>query len=159
MTNERRNVRFWAERVGLGLATVCMVGVLSSCFSTQSMSDADARTMGMQLETKIWQQMKNQQLSDLKSEMSPAFQSVHWFGSKDRDAELELIKALKLGNYELSDWGITHTPDTLIVTYKVAVKETIEGKQGATQPAARMSTWQKINGQWMWTTHANLNAF
>jgi hypothetical protein len=123
------------------------------------MSSADAKTMGIQLETKVWQQMKDQQLSELKSEMSPAFQSVHWFGSKSRDGELALIKGLKLGNYELSDFVVTTTADTLIVTYKVAVREMIEGKQGATQPAARMSTWQKMNGQWMWTTHANLNAF
>ena len=71
-------------------------------------------------------------------------------------AEIELIKDLYLGTYEISDLKVTENGDNLHLTYLISVKKKIEDKQLSSKPAPRISVWQKNNGKWQWIAHANL---
>lgn len=105
----------------------------------------------------IWQKIGDVDIAGLDNMMADSFQSVHEDGSRDKEAELELIKALKPGGFKLSDMRITEAgADVLIVTYKCAVVEHLNGKETSGEPAARMSIFQNVEGDWKWVAHANL---
>lgn len=113
-------------------------------------------SLGEKLETGMWEDMKHQNFKAVESRIADKFQSIHTFGALTRADEIELIKTLYLGTYEISDLKVTENGDTLVVTYLISVKEKIDDKQLSAKPAPRLSVWQKINGQWQWIAHANL---
>ncbi|MFI0434886.1 MAG: nuclear transport factor 2 family protein [Parachlamydiaceae bacterium] len=129
-----------------------LIGTL--IFST-TLLQADA-SLGEQLETQMWEDMKHQNFTAVEANIAKNFQSVHTFGALTREAEISLIKNLYLGSYEISDFQVTENGDTLVVTYTVSVTEKIENQVLSAKPAPRMSVWQKINGHWKWIAHANL---
>ena len=117
-----------------------------------------AGSSGEKLVRDLWATMKAQNWAELEKIMSPAFQSVHSDGARDRAGELKLIRGLKLGDYTLSDFRTTRQGPVLVVTYKVAVSETIDGKRLKHQPAPRMTIFIKTKQGWQWLAHANLRA-
>ena len=92
----------------------------------------------------------------IEKTISKGFQSVHQYGSSNREQEIELIKGLKLGEYTLTDIKITQDGPVIVATYFVSVAETIEGKRLSKQPAPRMSVFLQTDGGWKWIAHANL---
>ncbi|MGA1503275.1 MAG: nuclear transport factor 2 family protein, partial [Candidatus Nanopelagicales bacterium] len=44
------------------------------------------------------------------------FQSVHTDGPRDKAKEIEMLKAVNLGNYSLTDFTSTRSGDTLVAT-------------------------------------------
>lgn len=113
-------------------------------------------SLGEKLETQMWEDMKHRNFNAVEDKIAQHFQSIHTFGALTRSAEIELIKDLYLGSYEISNVIVTDNGDTLVVTYLVSVKEKIENKQLSAKPAPRLSVWQKIDGKWQWIAHANL---
>lgn len=112
---------------------------------------------GEQLERNMWAAMKAQDWDEVEARIAAGFQSVHEDGARDRAAEIELIKGLELGDYTLSDFAVTRNGPAVVVTYTVAVGETIEGERLPTEPAVRASVWLETDAGWQWITHANLN--
>lgn len=125
---------------------------LLSCFSLS----AEA-SKGEALETQMWEDMKHHNWSGVENNIADSFQAVHSFGTNNRAEELDLIKKLYLGSYKISDIKTTENDDTIIVTYLIAVSETIDDKRLSARPAPRLSVWKKIDGKWKWIAHANLN--
>lgn len=113
-------------------------------------------SLGEQLETQMWEDMKHHNFTAVEAGIAKYFQSIHTFGSLTREVEIDLIKNLNLGSYEISNFQVTGHGDTLIVTYMISVKEKIDNQMLSAQPSPRMSVWQKIDGQWKWIAHANL---
>lgn len=112
---------------------------------------------GEALERQMWADMKGQNWNAVESRISQNFQSIHSDGTRDRYREIDLIRHLELGEYTLSDFKVTQTPGTFIVTYTAAVKETIDAESLPSKPTPRLSVWQNNNGTWQWITHANFN--
>ncbi len=129
---------------------------LSSMLLVHCSAFADP-SAGKILETNMWENMKHQNWTAVEDSIAPNFQSVHTFGSLNRDQEIELIKKLYLGTYRITDLKVTEGPDSYIVTYIIAVKEKIDNELLPAAPTARMSIWQKIDGKWQWVAHASLN--
>lgn len=113
-------------------------------------------SLGEKLETQMWEDMKHANYKAIEEKIAKQFQSVHTFGALSREAEIELIKKLYLGTYEISDLKITESGDTIVVTYLISVREKIEDHLLSGKPAPRLSVWKKNNGQWQWIAHANL---
>ncbi len=113
-------------------------------------------SLGETLETQMWEDMKHANYKAIEEKIANEFQSVHTFGTLTRDAEIELIKKLYLGNYEISDLKTTENQDTIVVTYLISVREKIDNHQLSEKPAPRMSVWKKNNDKWQWIAHANL---
>ncbi len=113
-------------------------------------------SLGEKLETQMWEDMKHQNYSAIEDNIAKQFQSVHSFGALSREAEIELIKDLYLGSYEMSHVKVTENDDTIVVTYLISAKEKIENQKLSEKPAPRLSVWKKIDGKWQWIAHANL---
>lgn len=113
-------------------------------------------SLGEKLETEMWENMKHQNYSAIDANIAKEFQSIHTFGALTREGEIQLIKDLNLGSYELSKFKSTENEDTIVVTYLVAAKEKIENQSLSSKPAPRLSVWKKIDDKWQWISHANL---
>ena len=104
----------------------------------------------------MWEDMKHRNFSAVEQNIAKEFQSIHTFGALTREAEVELIRDLNLGSYEITQLKTTENSDTIVVTYMISVKEKIENQQLSDKPAPRLSVWKNINGKWQWIAHANL---
>lgn len=113
-------------------------------------------SLGEKLETQMWEDMKHANYKDIEEKIAKQFQSVHTFGALNRESEIELIKKLYLGTYEITDLKFTENGDTIVVTYLISVKEKIENHQLSEKSSPRLSVWKKNDGQWQWIAHANL---
>ena len=89
--------------------------------------------------------------------MSPAFQSVNTKGAQDLAFNMTIIKAEKLGAYELANIKVTQSQDTLVVTYQIKVPENYLGKQMSPKLHYRLDVWNKTPSGWQIIAHANLN--
>ena len=113
-------------------------------------------SLGEKLETQMWEDMKHLNHKQIEENIAKQFQSVHTFGTLNRDDEIDLIKDLHLGSYELSKVRVTENGDTIVVTYLISVKEKIENQLLSEKPTPRLSVWKKIDDKWQWIAHANL---
>lgn len=112
---------------------------------------------GEKLERELWENMKSFNLKALEHKIAPEFQSIHTDGPRNRVGELELIKNLKVGEYNISNVKSSQIGDTIVVTYTISVKETIDDRHLSKKPSPRMSIWKKNkNNEWQWIAHANL---
>lgn len=116
----------------------------------------DNQSEGERFERQMWEDMKAFNIKELEKKIAPEFQSIHLDGPRNRAGELELIKDLKLGNYNLSNFKSSNQGDTIIVTYTISVDEVIDDRRLSKKPSLRMSIWKKNNHQWQWIAHANL---
>jgi hypothetical protein len=111
---------------------------------------------GERLERQMWVYLKANDQANLMKRMAPYFQSAHADGPRDRAGELALIKTLKPSTYTLTGFKVSTTPDIMVVSYWIAVSETIDGKTTSSKPAMRQSVWQKTAAGWQWIAHSNL---
>lgn len=87
---------------------------------------------------------------------APAFQSVHEDGPRDRATELRLVRGLKLNEYELTSFHTTYDGPVMVVTYRFAGVEHIDGKRVVNDSAQRLTVFIKSGDKWLWLAHANL---
>lgn len=104
----------------------------------------------------LWKLMRANDTAALDEVMSPAFQSVHADGARDKAQQLKLLAGLDMGPYELSDFQVTTSGDVAVVTYKVSVVETLPEGRTCKKPAMRLTIIQKTGNGWRWLAHANL---
>lgn len=133
------------------------VFLLSGVCMAAPLDPAEAKVKGEKLERQIWEDIKAKDWVAVKAKIAPGFQSVHPDGPRDKTGEIALIEGLNIGKYKLSDFDVSQSEDSLIVTYWVSVKETIDGKRLSGKPAQRLSVWKKTAAGWQWIAHANLN--
>ena len=88
--------------------------------------------------------------------LAPSFQSVHTDGVRDRAAELELIRNIKLGTHTLANFKTTRNDSVLVVTFEVnASSEVLAGKTVAQGSYPRMAVWQDTDSGWQLVAYAN----
>ncbi len=85
------------------------------------------------------------------------FQSAHTDGPRAKTAEMEMLKAVNLGKYSLTDFTSTRGGDTLVATHWLSVEETIDGSRLSTKPAVRLTVWRQGESGWQIIAIANLN--
>ena len=133
------------------------LALLCLSFSLHAQPAFNAQAEGERLERLWWDQQKNQDIAGLTKLMSPAFQSVNSKGAQDLAFNMAIIKAEKLGNYELSNIKVTQSQDNLIVTYQIKVPENYLGKKMSPKLHYRLDVWTKTAAGWQIIAHANLN--
>ena len=133
-----------------------LVFVFSS-FSLSAQTPFNAQAEGERLERLWWDQQKNQDIAGLTKLMSPAFQSINSKGAQDLAFNMAIIKAEKLGKYELSNIKVTQSQDNLIVSYQIAVPENYLGQKMSSKLHYRLDVWTKTSVGWQIIAHANLN--
>jgi len=146
----------------LSFATCALSVALSLILSAvhaqaQSNTPAAGQSEGEKMERQMWADFKAKNWKEVESKIADGFQSVHPDGARNRAGEISLIEKLNLGDVALSNFKSTTTGDNIVVTYMIAVQETIDGKQLSRKPAPRLSVWKKGTSGWQWICHANLN--
>ena len=112
--------------------------------------------LGEKLLRQLWADMQKPDIKMIKKTIAKGFQSVHQYGSSNREQEIKLIKGLKLGKYTLSNIKITRNGPVIVATYFVSAEETVKEKRLSKKPAPRLSVFLKIDSGWKWIAHANL---
>ena len=109
------------------------------------------------LVSKLWEAFRTNDAETIAGFIDESFQSVHSMGATDMAGEIELLKALNIDEYTITDLKITTMEDDIVIaTYMVSVAETIDGQRLNKEPAARMSVFVKDDNTWKWVAHANL---
>lgn len=117
----------------------------------------NAQAEGERLERLWWDQQRNQDVAGLTKLMSPAFQSINSKGAQDLAFNMAIIKAEKLGKYELANIKVTQSQDNLIVSYQIALPENYLGQKMSSKLHYRLDVWTKTATGWQIIAHANLN--
>jgi uncharacterized protein DUF4440 len=112
---------------------------------------------GEKMERQMWADFKAKEWKAVESKIAEGFQSIHPDGARDRAGEISLIEHLNLGEFTLSNFKTTVNGDNIVVTYMIAVQETIDPKRLGAKPTPRLSVWKKGTHGWQWICHANLN--
>jgi hypothetical protein len=121
------------------------------------MSEINLNLEGENLYRQFLSAITGQNWSAVEAMISPSFQSVHSDGTRDRIAELALLKGVNLGTYTLHDFKVTKADNHLIVTSWISIEETIDGERLSTKSAPRLSVWDKTPNGWQLIALANLN--
>jgi hypothetical protein len=116
------------------------------------------RQTGEKLVRQLFADMKSANIPVIQKNISPAFQSIHQDGTRNRDQQIELIKGLNMAAPVLGDFVETRDGNVLVVTYTVSTEETIGGKRLPGKPARRLTVFQQTPEGWRWIAHANLQA-
>jgi uncharacterized protein DUF4440 len=118
---------------------------------------AEGMSEGEKLERQMWADFKAKDWKAVESKIAEGFQSIHPDGARDRAGEISLIEHLNLGEVTLSNFKSTMNGENIVVTYIIAVQETIDGRRLSRKPSSRLSVWKKEQSGWQWIGHANLN--
>jgi len=144
----------------MNLLKLALIITLTFAFTTPTVlanqEVAAEKGLGEKLLLQLWTDMKKPDMEAIEKTIAKGFQSVHQYGSNNREQEIKLIKGLKLGKYTLSNIEITRNGPVIIATYFVSVAETIKGDRLTKKPAPRLSVFLKTDSGWKWIAHANL---
>jgi len=156
--------QFRAVRQGSKARSCCCVlslalSLLASAFSLRAdeTPTAAGASEGEKMERQMWADFKAKDWKAVESKIAEGFQSIHPDGARDRAGEISLIEHLNLGEFTLSNFKTTVNSDNIVVTYTIAVQETVDQKRLPTKPTPRLSVWKKGTHGWQWICHANLN--
>jgi hypothetical protein len=147
--------RLFCSRCLLSVALSLIVPAV--CLRAQETATAAGAAEGEKMERQMWADFKAKDWKVVESRIAEGFQSIHPDGARDRAGEIALIENLNLGEISFSNFKSTVNGDNIVVTYLIAVQETIDGKQLSRKPAPRLSVWKKGTHGWQWICHANLN--
>jgi hypothetical protein len=112
-------------------------------------------SIGEKLVTELFTAMKAKNWDKIENMIHPAFQSVHHDGARNKSQEIQLLKRLSLGSYQLSNFKITMSDTLLVVSYIVSAEELIDGKPTLSEPTCRLSVFHKTDDGWKWVSHAS----
>ncbi len=92
----------------------------------------------------------------LDEKVAAGFQSTNPGGSLDRKESFKRFADLKIeGAPVFSDWQVTREGPTVVVTYKLAISEMLDGKRTDDAPAPRMSVFLMTPQGWQLVAHSN----
>ena len=142
----------------LNLIAISVVLFISNCSKLPKQPVKEIQSVdGEKLVRQLWSDFKRNNREVFENWIADGFQSIHQDGSRNKAEQITLLMNLNLGDYTLSNFKTTQNENIVIVTYTVSVHETIDGKVLPTAPAQRLSIFQKIDNDWKWIAHANLN--
>lgn len=123
----------------------------------ETVEDIDIYSIGKELVLQLWADMKANNWMEIQKQIAPGFQSIHQDGTRDNNAEIELIKGLNLSEYTIDNIKVTMEGRVIIVTYQVNVEETIAGKRIQKSSLMQLSAWLNSEDSWKWIIQANIN--
>ena len=132
-----------------------LILLLGTSGPLMAQTSANAKAEGERLERQWWEDAKKGDMEAMEKTISIGFQSLHFDGFRNKEAEVKMIKSLKMGGYKLSNFNVTKVNNNYIVAYTAAVDETIDGKTLSGQPTNRLTVWEKSNTGWKVIAHSN----
>ncbi|MCF7791843.1 MAG: nuclear transport factor 2 family protein [Victivallales bacterium] len=111
---------------------------------------------GEKLVNNLFKYIEEKDSEELRNIISPAFQSIHMDGARNKAQELELLKHLAPKFYKINDVKTTSVNNLYIVTYEVTAEQSINGKRIKKNKSPRISVFIKKDNSWKWVAHANM---
>jgi len=141
--------------LGLALACISSVALVRAAFIAEP-GNVDDNTLGQQQVEKLWADFAKPDLDSLDQLVAPGFQSLHEDGARNWAQERKLVAELKLSPYILSDYRITRSGTTLVVTYQCKVGETIAAARLAKEATPRLDVFVQSGNEWKLLSHVNV---
>src|SRR5438034_9658550 len=102
----------------------------------------------MAKEKAAWQAFKDKKSDEFKKLLSADFMGVYSDGVQTLQKELDTMQKWDMKSFSFSDFNLVmQDADTAVVTYKVPIEGTAEGKDASRTYNAR-SGWHMKNGEW-----------
>ena len=117
---------------------------------------ADEAVTGDRLVRQLWGSLHQGNYDGVEAMLAPAFQSVHEGGVRDREQEIAYLRGMKVTEYALSNIVASGGDSLYVVTYRLTLKGTLNGRPLAVNGAPRLSVFAKEGDAWRWAAHANL---
>jgi len=128
---------------------------MTALFATIAISiaappDKDAM---MTKEKAAWQAFKDKKSDEFKKFLSADFMGVYADGIQTLQKEVDAMQKWDMKSFSFSDFNLVMPDaDTAVVTYKVTIEGTAEGKDASGNYNAG-SVWHKKNGEWRAVFH------
>ena len=152
-----RSRRCLAVVVGsLAVVSAFVIAGWGASASFSSASDAPT-TQGKVLVQRFFTLLHNQDTKGLNALLAPSFQVVRANGGVQGKASY-LAAPPKVAVFAISKLKGTQASGVLVVSYQVAVAETVAGIKQPTVWAPRLSVFQQQSGAWRLVAHANFGA-
>jgi hypothetical protein len=105
-----------------------------------------------------WQAYKDKKSDEFKKVVDKDLRCVYAEGIQNRQKELDDMNKWDIKSFTISDFdSFTDEPDVVVVTYKVAIDGTYDGKDmSGTYNAG--DVWKKEKGAWLAIFHASSKA-
>jgi len=117
---------------------------------------ADDLDLGRTLVSELFGAVRADNAKVIDSKVADGVQLVYSSGALDHKAALKQLGDLKIeGAPVFSDWQVTREGPTVVVTYKLAASEMLDGKRTDDAPAPRMSVFLMTPEGWQLIAHAN----
>ncbi len=143
----------------MSLFKIGLCGVLLLCFALVSLLQAEetVQETGKRLVTELFSDLQAGNIDAVEQRMSPAFQSAHKDGARDRAEQVVLMRTLELGPFGIDDVRATKKGHVMVVTYTVSAAESFNDERFEKMPAQRLSVFHLTREGWRWIAHANLH--
>ena len=92
----------------------------------------------------------------LEAMLDPAWQFVNAHGSCDRDTAMSLMKGMNLGPVQFKDFKVSHSQDSLVVSFWLAALEYRDGIELSANYSPRLSVWRRSDERWKCIAYADL---
>lgn len=136
------------------LTTLCLLLTTSICLAAEDTDFSQAKKV---IEN-LFAALKANEVDKVADMLSPHYLSIHTDGiTRDKAAEMELVKNLHMTKYELSDFHFSKSGDIIVITYKDKGIEKIDDRTIAPEAAGRMAVLQKEGDKWLIVAYANLD--
>jgi len=113
--------------------------------------------LGEKLIRQFFEDARKHDMAAIEKTLAAGFQSVHTDGVRDRASEVAIIKDIKLGSAQLTDFATTRNGSVLVVTFLAATPgEILDGKQVADGSHQRMAVWIEADSGWQLVAYANM---
>ena len=133
--------------------TYAMTALFATIAVSIAAPDKDAM---MAKEKAAWQAFKDKKSDEFKKLLHADFMGVYSEGFYTLQKELDALQQWDMKSFALSDFNLVMTnADTAVVTYKVKVEGTYQGKDASGDYNAA-SIWQMKNGQWHAVFHTDM---
>ena len=133
--------------------TYAMTALFATIAVSIAAPDKDAI---MAKEKAAWQAFKDKKSDDFKKLLSADFMGIYAAGFYPLQKELDAIQQWDMKSFSFSDFNLVMTnADTAVVSYKVKVEGTYQGKDASGDYNAA-SIWQMKKGQWRAIFHTDV---
>ncbi len=130
---------------------------MAASFATIAVSiAAPNKDAMMEKEKAAWQAFKDKKSDEFKKLLSPDFMAVYSDGIQTKQKEIDSMQKWEMKSFSISDFKLAMPDaDTAVMTYKVMVEGTSEGKDASGTYNAG-SIWQMKKGEWHPIFHTNM---
>jgi len=129
---------------------------MTALFATIAVSIAAPDKAAVEAREKAaWQAFKDKKTDEFKKFLSADFMGVYADSIQTLQQEVDTMQKWDMKSFSLSDFNLAMPdPDTAVMTYKVTLEGTVEGKDASGTYNAG-SVWHMKNGKWQAVFHTN----